>query len=662
MKNRLFPLLVLSAFMLACTHGSIKVVVNPATATVQLGTNEQFMATVTGATDTTVTWQVNTMPGGNSTVGTITAGGLYTAPQQVPDPDTVTITAVSHANTVANGSAVVTISSSPALNVTPSSGTVAAGNTQQFLANGGATEVTWQVDGTTGGTDAAGTISAKGLYTAPAIPPPGQSVTITAVSESDSSLTSSVTITIAPSVATLKGSYTFLMDEQAGGSSELEAGNFQADGKGNITNGIEDVNSPNGVSLQVSFTGTYTVGTDGRGMLTITPAAASGLSAETDEIVLISNGRARLTRYDTLGTGIGTLDLNDTSAFSAASLSGNYVLKVSGGGVTGHELAAIALLTLNGKNAVTSGLMDQNANTLLNQNVSVSGPFLVNSNGRGTITLNGKLGTFDFAFYIISATKFQLVSLDAATLWEGTATAQQGSNFTNASLDGGMIFLTSGQIQSLPAADAGQFTANGNGGITNGIGDENENGTITTGYTFTGTYSVATNGHGTLSLTSTTRGAYTYAFYLLANGQAALIRTDTGGDSIGNLNVQSQAQFSSANLAGPYGLTVSGTSSTGFVDKLIEFTAGSGSVSGSTGSITGTENDNNAQSPSAALPMTATSTVNSNGRGVMTVKAGGNTRTLNFYMLSPTQLYVIGMDSDQVLSGGAEQQFPQTSP
>lgn len=656
MTNRLFPLLVLGAFMLACTHGSIKVVVNPAAATVQVGTNEQFMATVTGATETGVTWQVNTIAGGNSTVGTITADGLYTAPQQVPDPDTVTVTAVSNANTVANGSAVVTISTSAQLNVTPSSGAVPAGGTQQFLVNGGAVEAIWQVNGTTGGTAAAGTISTSGLYTAPAIPPPGQAVTITAVSKSDSSVTGSVSITVAPSVATLKGSYTFLMNGQSNGTALLEAGSFQADGKGNITSGVEDVNGPSGVLLQVSLTGTYTMGNDGRGLLTLKPAAASGLSTETDEIVLISNARARLARYDSLGTGIGTLDLNDTSAFTAASLSGNYVLNVSGGGVTGHQLAAIALLTLNGKNAVTSGLMDENANTLLNQNIAVSGPFLVNSNGRGTMTLNSRLGTFDFAFYIISATKFRLVSLDAATLWEGTATAQQGSSFTNASLDGGMIYLTSGQIQSLPAADAGQFTANGNGGITGGIGDENENGTNTTGYTFTGTYSVASNGHGTLSLTSSARGTFTYAFYLIASGQAALMRTDTGGDSIGNLTVQSQAQFSSSNLAGPYGLTVLGTSSRGFIDKLIAFTAGSG------GSLSGNENDNDVQSPSADLTMTATSTVNSNGRGVMTVKAGGTTRTLNFYMLSPSQLYVIGMDSDQVLSGGAEQQFPNASP
>ncbi|MEQ1473265.1 MAG: hypothetical protein ABLQ96_05565, partial [Candidatus Acidiferrum sp.] len=41
---------------------------------------QTFAATVTGSTTTTVTWEVDTIPGGNSTVGTITAAGVYTPP------------------------------------------------------------------------------------------------------------------------------------------------------------------------------------------------------------------------------------------------------------------------------------------------------------------------------------------------------------------------------------------------------------------------------------------------------------------------------------------------------------------------------------------------------------------------------------------------------
>jgi hypothetical protein len=655
MKRPIF-LLALTALLSSCgSHGHIDVMVSPASANVQVGTDEQFTATVTGTSNAAVTWQVNGTQGGNSTVGTITAGGLYAAPQQAPDPDTVTITAVSQANTVANGQAVVTVTTTPELNVNPNSVTVPAGGTQQFTANGGATMVTWQVNGIDGGSAAAGTITTGGLYTAPATPPPGQAVTLTAISQSDSSLSATATITVAPGLSTLNGAYTFQIRGQSSSGTMLQTGSFQADGKGTVTNGLEDVNGPNGVSLSVTFTGTYTMSTNGTGSLTITPASSSGLDVETLEMVLTSNISAQLIRYDNAGTGIGTLDLNDTSAFTASALKGNYVLSLSNGTDAGVQLNSIALLTLNGSNSVTSGLMDENDNGSVNENVSVSGPYLVDSNGRGTMTISGSLGKFDFAFYIISATEFRLISVDSGNPWAGTANAQQGTGFTNANLDGGIVYLASGQILGVPAVDAGQFTSNGSGTISSGIGDENNNGSITNGYSFTGVYGVASNGHGSLTISSTARGSYDYSLYVISTGQAVLLRTDTSGDSIGMLKTQDQSQFSASNFTGPFGLSASGTASGEAVDKVIAFTVGS------SGNITGSENDNNGESISGNLSLTATSTVQTNGRGSMTVTAGGVARTLNFYMITPTEMYVIGLDSDQVLGGGADQQFPLTT-
>ncbi len=69
------------------------VTVSPATANVQEGSQQQFTATVTNTSDTTVTWQVNGVTGGNATVGTIGTAGLYTAPAAIPSPASVTITA-----------------------------------------------------------------------------------------------------------------------------------------------------------------------------------------------------------------------------------------------------------------------------------------------------------------------------------------------------------------------------------------------------------------------------------------------------------------------------------------------------------------------------------------------------------------------------------------
>ncbi len=56
-----------------------------------------------------VNWSVNGVAGGNSTVGMISASGVYTAPVTVPTPATVTITAVSVADSTKMGSAQITV-------------------------------------------------------------------------------------------------------------------------------------------------------------------------------------------------------------------------------------------------------------------------------------------------------------------------------------------------------------------------------------------------------------------------------------------------------------------------------------------------------------------------------------------------------------------------
>ncbi|HEX4756600.1 MAG TPA: DUF1800 domain-containing protein [Terracidiphilus sp.] len=75
----------------------------------RLGSTVTFIATVTNTTSTAVNWEVNTIPGGNSTVGTISAAGVYTPPTTIPTTNTVTVTAVSVASPAASGLATVSI-------------------------------------------------------------------------------------------------------------------------------------------------------------------------------------------------------------------------------------------------------------------------------------------------------------------------------------------------------------------------------------------------------------------------------------------------------------------------------------------------------------------------------------------------------------------------
>ena len=137
-------LLSLSAALTGCSggivggpgSGPIAIQILPTQATLHPNDTQQFTATVTGTSNTAVTWEVNNVTAGNSTVGTISSSGLYTAPANVPNPSTVTVTAVSQADSTKSASAAVAIVSPTMVTVTvsPSPATVAANGTQQFTA------------------------------------------------------------------------------------------------------------------------------------------------------------------------------------------------------------------------------------------------------------------------------------------------------------------------------------------------------------------------------------------------------------------------------------------------------------------------------------------------------------------------------------------------
>ncbi len=79
------------------------VTVSPSSATLRIRVSLQFTA------NQSVTWQVNGITGGNSTVGQITTAGRYTAPASVPSPASVTVKAISKTSPATSATATVTI-------------------------------------------------------------------------------------------------------------------------------------------------------------------------------------------------------------------------------------------------------------------------------------------------------------------------------------------------------------------------------------------------------------------------------------------------------------------------------------------------------------------------------------------------------------------------
>src|SRR2546422_650487 len=89
--------------------GPGELTVTPSSAAVFVSRSQQFQALEVVTPTTNVRWTVNGLPGGDTTVGTITADGLYTAPATAPTPSIVTVTAIHKDDPTDSASASVTI-------------------------------------------------------------------------------------------------------------------------------------------------------------------------------------------------------------------------------------------------------------------------------------------------------------------------------------------------------------------------------------------------------------------------------------------------------------------------------------------------------------------------------------------------------------------------
>lgn len=179
---------------------TIVVSVGPASASVLLGNQTTFTATVTNTTNTAVNWSVNSVPGGSAALGTITSAGIYTAPADLPSPAVVQITATSQADSTKSGAASLAITSDITLSLAPNPASVELGATQIFQALVTSTghpdaSIRWSLSGPACASGC-GTVDASGKFTAPPILPSPAAAMLTAQSVADPSKQISTSIAI----------------------------------------------------------------------------------------------------------------------------------------------------------------------------------------------------------------------------------------------------------------------------------------------------------------------------------------------------------------------------------------------------------------------------------------------------------------------------------
>jgi hypothetical protein len=522
------------------------------------------------------------------------------------------------------------------------------------------------VNGILGGNSTFGTISAAGVYTAPLTPPIGSTVTVTALSHDFPTAVANATVTISGySTSSFKGPFAFSVTGRNASGAFFRAGSFTADGAGNLTGGLEDINDASGVTTSpISFAGTYTLAADGRGTMQFSDSR----TPSSFRFVLVNNHQIRIIGFDDSGTATGQAELQDISTFGISGLFGTYVFDFVGVDSSSKHLSQIGEFTADGAGGITNGLVDINDGGVISPATPLlpfSGSYLadpaspntLHSNGRAKATLHFPGGDRNFFFYIVSRGSAKFVGIDPQTTAGAVAgaTTQQTPNatFDLTTLNANFAFLLVGSGPAGAIATAGSFSADGNGHLTNGVVDENVNGTATPNVAFSnGSYTVASNGRGTATFATASR-TYTLVFYLGATGNAVLQETDSNIASDGLFAQQQSAAFSLASIQGSYALASSGLSGSSVQVITGQLNAdGAGTVSSGNIDI----NTAGTLTPSEAVSGTYSAPASS-GRGTLTLNPSTDNRNFAVYVVNPTQVIVIGIDSGRLAAGALLKRF-----
>lgn len=478
----------------------------------------------------------------------------------------------------------------------------------------------------------------------------------------------------------LKGTYTFFFRGFDDDGAVFTVGQITADGNGTITSGIEDTNRGSGVLPAATVSGTYSIGSDGRGTLELTSNFAN-TAALTEDYVLVldSNGNIRFFEDNSTTTsnikhtfGEGILKPTVGTSFTTSALSGNYAFLFSGREVppSAKPAALAGFVHANGVSALGAGMSDLNdAGAFSSQ--TISGDFVVGSGNRGVAqfvyqVLGKPQTTLKFVFYFVTSSDLYWIETDADSNFKPTQFQLAGemilqqptTTFDQNVLQGSSVAAGTGINSSgNPTIFAGLLTSTlcDNNAVVTLNSDDNNAGTIAA-QSFSGTCAVTTNGRVGFNLAgigSPAPSPRVGTAYLTGPGTGFLL----GGDAAvttGLLEQQSGGPFADSSLLGGYTLSAPFLVSAQTKNVVGQITVdGNRNVSGEVDETDppATAAPTLGQSLSAAIDI---GSLQANGRGTMTtngtVPAGFPTNSI---------LYVVSPGSFRIISNDPGDQHPQ---
>ena len=462
----------------------------------------------------------------------------------------------------------------------------------------------------------------------------------------------------------LAGNYAFAFNAMTTGdgvtSTPFSAvGRFTADGAGNLTSGELDANGFGAMEKAVAqpFTGTYSIGADHRGVMTLNIPGGGTLA-----FAMMANGNAKFVEVDAGGghgtVGSGSMEKSDTTAFSTAKIVGDYAFGAAGFDQSDNRTAIAGRFTANGGGMATNGAADVNQSGKFTTLNLLTATYMVTdaTTGRGIFNLPPVLGgapqNLDFVFYMVNAGKLFAMETDAVSpltpILNGTFLQQQTplAGFSSTSMNGNTVMYLTGRTicpggsVAAPNVIAGLLSTNGVG-IANLTYDQNCGGGSNSVTGLTGTYNVTSNGRVTFSV-----GGDFIAAYLVSANQVFFIVPDSSV-LFGFGDAQAAGSFTNASISGAY----AGSATTPAV-VAVKIFSGEFTADGAlpTGDLSGTEDIGAPSGPTLGQPVSATYSISAaptNGRGTVSGGIGGNGVV---YVISPSKFLVMSMsDADAAI-------------
>ncbi len=549
----------------------------------------------------------------------------------------------------------------PSVTVSPATANVQEGSQQQFTAtvsNTNDNAVTWQVNGVTGGNTSVGTISATGLYTAPSVIPNPASVTISAFITDMSAVVGSSIVTITAvtfSNSSLKGNFVFGVSGLDVNANPFYAiGAITADGNGNITAGEEDiVDTSSGYVKATTTTGTYTVGSDGRGTLTF----SNSLGQFQFAIVLKAMSNGVMNEIDNgVVAATGTFDAQGTSL---AAPAGNYAFGFSGSGLGCNAVNSAGIFNMSGTSI--GGVQDLNCGGTIVKSQTLTGSYsAIDGLGRGTGSFSGSsTGSANIIYYVVSSGRFRfLADPNNPSFFLGSADLQTQASFAATDFNGSYVISSSANTNAGVSYTLIQINASG-GNVSSGYFDVNDTG-VQGSATLSGSYSLNSNGYitGTWNVSN---ASLPFAMYLFSPTQGYYVDERTNAVGGGNIYGQSGSVTSNAAWAGSFATRQFGYFLINGLLNNNNATGVSGQVSADgNGTLAGTLDLNDPAGVSIGQTLQGSYSVGAVAPGRMTLKittAFEGTRSYTGYIISQNQVLLLETDNNLVSSGDAIRQF-----